>query len=113
MRLKTSGSDGGEGGSLCWGGGWRTYALRGGESCRAADATEAPVLAEVDEGTGLGPSPPPPPPAGWGERGTAAPPGWPFGASISPSGFEPFGASISPSGFTRWRPRGPRAGGGG
>ena len=47
--------------------------LGGGGSCRAAGATEAPMLAEEDEGTGLRPRPPPPP-AGWGERGSAAPP---------------------------------------
>ena len=42
MRLKTSGSDGG---SCCTGGGGG-----GGEPCRAAGATEAPVLAADEEG---------------------------------------------------------------
>ena len=78
MRLKTSGSDGG--GRSAWG-----WGVGVGGSCRAAGATEAPALAEEDEGTCLGLSPPPRWP---GREGVCYP-------------------------TTRRRPRGPRAGGGG
>ena len=51
----------------------------GGSRCTDG-APVAPALAEEDEGTGLGPSPPP---AGWGERGSVAPP--PVGTPAAPA----------------------------